>query len=162
MDYEKIISNLQEVLLNQSRMLIDCQSRIQELEAIVGLNQKIPKEIVYGYMDEVENRRVIHSDLYAKNTEDHILLVSNNTNKIILFTNQLNQLKNLKSIEFKFDQKHKSKPIIYLANKLEDNRETENSISSDEFRTFCFQRGITVSFYDKNRGFYPDWSTIFS
>lgn len=162
MDYEKIIANLQEVLLNQSRVLIDCQSRIKELESIIGVNQKIPDEVVYGYMDQVEDGRIIHSDLYVNNNVEQLHLFINKTNKILLFTNQLNQLKNLKSIEIQFDQRQHSKPSIYLANRFENEFEYENHVSFGAFRTFCFERGITVSFYEKNRGFYPDWSTIFS
>ena len=162
MDYEQIIANLQEVLLNQSRMLIDCQSRIRDLEAIIGVKQEIPDAVVYGYMDQVEDGRIIHSDLCENNKVEQITLQSNKKNKILLFTNQLNQLKNLKTIEIQFDQRTGYQKSIYLANRFENDFAQENRISSDVFRTFCFERGITVSFYEKNRGFYPDWSNIFS
>jgi hypothetical protein len=162
MDYEQIIANLQEVLLNQSRMLIDCQSRIRDLEAIIGVKQEIPDEVVYGYMDQVEDGRIIHSDLCENNKVEQITLHSNKKNKILLFTHQLNQLKKLKSIEIQFDQRTGYKNSIYLANQVEHDFAHENRISINDFRIFCFERGITVSFYERNRGFYPDWSTIFS
>jgi hypothetical protein len=160
MNYEQIIENLQQVLLNQSRMLVDCQSRIRDLEAIIGVKSDIPDEVVYGYLDTVENGRIIHSDLISVKTEDQIFITSNKDNKYIIFTAQLNKLKNLKNIEIQFDQGCKIKPTIHLADKLEKN--TGNRISIDEFRKFCFERDISVSFYDKNRGFYPDWTTIFT
>lgn len=164
MDYEQIIANLQQVLFNQSRMLIECQTRIQELELIVGINADIPDEVVYGYLDNVENGRVVHSDLVGNKNIDHICVRSNQSNKIILFTRQLNLLKNLKNIEIQFDRgySYRAKPTLYLAKNVAAEFQTENRTSAAEFRKFCFERGITVSFYDKNRGFYPDWEVVFA
>lgn len=164
MDYEQIIANLQQVLFNQSRMLIECQTRIQELELIVGINADIPDEVVYGYLDNVENGRVVHSDLVGNKNIDHICVRSNQSNKIILFTRQLNLLKNLKNIEIQFDRgySYRAKPTLYLAKNVAGEFQTENRTSAAEFRKFCFERGIAVSFYDKNRGFYPDWEVVFA
>lgn len=170
MEYEQIIANLQEALFNQSRMLVEFQSRIRNLEAIIGVNKDLNAidgvnavdEVVYGYIDEVENKRVIHGDNIAIKTTDKITITSNKEKKHILFISQIEKLQNLDSIEIQFDQGYKSKSTIHLANNLESGLSLENQISAEEFRTFCFERNIKVSFYDKNRGFYPDWSTIFS
>jgi uncharacterized protein YjaG (DUF416 family) len=176
MEYEQIIANLQEALFNQSRMLVEFQSRIRNLEAIIGVNKDLNDvdevngvngvnavdEVVYGYIDEVENKRIIHGDNIAIKTTDKITITSNKEKKHILFISQIGQLKNLESIEIQFDKGYKLKSTIHLANNLESGLSLENQISAEEFRTFCFERNIKVSFYDKNRGFYPDWSTIFS
>ena len=173
MEYEQIIANLQEALFNQSRMLVEFQSRIRNLEAIIGVNKDLNAvnevnavdavdEVIYGYIDEVENKRVIHGDNIAIKTTDKITITSNKEKKHILFISQIEKLKNLDSIEIQFDQGYKSKSTIHLANNLESGLSLENQISAEEFRTFCFKHNIKVSFYDKNRGFYPDWSTIFS
>ena len=173
MEYEQIIANLQEALFNQSRMLVEFQSRIRNLEAIIGVNKDLNAidgvnavnavdEVVYGYIDEVENKRIIHGDNIAIKTTDKITITSNKEKKHILFISQIGQLKNLESIEIQFDKGYKLKSTIHLANNLESGLSLENQISAEEFRTFCFERNIKVSFYDKNRGFYPDWSTIFS
>lgn len=164
MDYEQIIANLQQVLFNQSRMLIECQTRIRDLELIVGVNADIPDEVVYGYLDNVEDGRVVHSDLVGNKAIDHICVRSNQANKIILFTGQLNHLKNLKTIEIQFDRgySYRAKPTLYLAKNVAGEFQTENRASAAEFRKFCFERGIAVSFYDKNRGFYPDWDVVFA
>lgn len=179
MEYEQIIANLQEALFNQSRMLVEFQSRIRNLEAIIGVNKDLNDvdevngvngvngvnavdEVVYGYIDEVENKRIIHGDNIAIKTTDKITITSNKEKKHILFISQIGQLKNLESIEIQFDKGYKLKSTIHLANNLESGLSFENQISAEEFRTFCFERNIKVSFYDKNRGFYPDWSTIFS
>lgn len=176
MEYEQIIANLQEALFNQSRMLVEFQSRIRNLEAIIGVNKDLNDvdavngvsavnavdEVVYGYIDEVENKRIVHGDNIAIKTTDKITITSNKEKKHILFISQIEQLKNLDSIEIQFDKGYKLKSTIHLANNLESGLSLENQISAEEFRTFCFERNIKVSFYDKNRGFYPDWSTIFS
>ena len=178
MEYEQIIANLQEALFNQSRMLVEFQSRIRNLEAIIGVNEVdavdavnavtavnggfAVDEVVYGYIDEVENKRIVHGDNIAIKTTDKITITSNKEKKHILFISQIEQLKNLDSIEIQFDKGYKLKSTIHLANNLESGLSLENQISAEEFRTFCFERNIKVSFYDKNRGFYPDWSTIFS
>jgi hypothetical protein len=176
MEYEQIIANLQEALFNQSRMLVEFQLRIRNLEAIIGVNQSLNDiddvdavngvnavdEVVYGYIDEVENNRVVHGDNIAIKTTDKITITSNKEKKHILFISQIEQLKNLDSIEIQFDKGYKIKSSIHLANNLESGLSVENQISAEEFRKFCFGRNIKVSFYDKNRGFYPDWSTIFS
>lgn len=173
MEYEQIIANLQEALFNQSRMLVEFQSRIRNLEAIIGVNKDLNAvnevnavdavdEVIYGYIDEVENKRIIHGDNIAIKTTDKITITSNKEKKHILFISQIGQLKNLESIEIQFDKGYKLKSTIHLANNLESGLSLENQISAEEFRTFCFERNIKVSFYDKNRGFYPDWSTIFS
>ena len=184
MEYEQIIANLQEALFNQSRMLVEFQSRIRNLEAIIGVNKDLNAddndvvdavdavnggfavndvdEVVYGYIDEVENKRIVHGDNIAIKTTDKITITSNKEKKHILFISQIEQLKNLDSIEIQFDKGYKLKSTIHLANNLESGLSLENQISAEEFRTFCFERNIKVSFYDKNRGFYPDWSTIFS
>ena len=175
MEYEQIIANLQEALFNQSRMLVEFQSRIRNLEAIIGVDVVnavdavnavnggfAVDEVVYGYIDEVENKRIIHGDNIAIKTTEKITITSNKEKKHILFISQIGQLKNLGSIEIQFDQGYKSKSNIHLANILESGLSLDNQISAEEFRTFCFERNIKVSFYDKNRGFYPDWSTIFS
>ena len=169
MEYEQIIANLQEALFNQSRMLVEFQTRIRNLEAIIGVNAvnevdtvNADDEVVYGYIDEVENKRIVHGDNIAIKTTEKITITSNKEKKHILFISQIGQLKNLDSIEIQFDQGYKSKSNIHLANNLESGLSLDNQISAEEFRTFCFERNIKVSFYDKNRGFYPDWSTIFS
>jgi len=176
MEYEQIIANLQEALFNQSRMLVEFQSRIRNLEAIIGVNKDLNAvnevngvdavnavdEVVYGYIDEVENKRIVHGDNIAIKTTDKITITSNKEKKHILFISQIKQLKNLDSIEIQFDKGYKIKSSIHLANNLESGLSVENQISAEEFRKFCFERNINVSFYDKNRGFYPDWSTIFS
>ena len=185
MEYEQIIANLQEALFNQSRMLVEFQSRIRNLEAIIGVNKDLNAidavnggfavnavdavnggfavdEVVYGYIDEVENKRIVHCDNIAIKTTEKITITSNKEKKHILFISQIGQLKNLESIEIQFDKGYKLKSTIHLANNLESGLSLENQISAEEFRTFCFERNIKVSFYDKNRGFYPDWSTIFS
>jgi hypothetical protein len=181
MEYEQIIANLQEAIFNQSRMLIEFQSRIKHLEAIIGVNKDLNAddnavvntvdgvnggfavdEVVYGYIDEVENNRIVHGDNIANKTTDKIIITSNKEKKHILFISQIKQLKNLDSIEIQFDKGYKLKSSIHLANNLESGLSLENQISAEEFRTFCFERNIKVSFYVKNRGFYPDWSTIFS
>ena len=169
MEYEQIIANLQEALFNQSRMLVEFQTRIRTLETIIGVNgcfadnaDNAVDEVVYGYIDEVENNRVVHGDNIANKTTNHITIHSNKEKKHILFISQIELLKNLDSIEIQFDHGYKLKSNIHLANNLESGLSLENQISAEEFRTFCFERNIKVSFYDKNRGFYPDWSTIFS
>lgn len=168
MEYEQIIANLQEALFNQSRMLVEFQTRIKNLEAIIGVNKDLNADdnavddIVYGYIDEVENKRIIHGDNIAIKTTEKITITNNKEKKHILFISQIRQLKNLESIEIQFDRGYKLKSIIHLANNLESGLSLKNQISAEEFRTFCFERNIKVSFYDKNRGFYPDWSTIFS
>jgi len=164
MDYEQIIANLQQVLFNQSRALAECQARIRDLEEIVGVNAEIPDEVVYGYLDNMEDGRIIHSDLTSKKTTEYIYVRSNLDNEIILFTDQLNYLKDLKNIEFHFDRGYSQKTnySICLAKKITDDAQSHNRVSADEFRRFCFERGITLSFYDKNRGFYPQWNNIFS
>ena len=182
MEYKQIIANLQEALFNQSRMLVEFQSRIRNLEAIIGVNKDLNAvnevncvdevngvnggfavdEVVYGYIDEVENKRIVHGDNIAIKTTDKITITSNKEKKHILFISQIEKLKNLESIEIQFDKGYKLKSTIHLANNLESGLSLENQISAEEFRTFCFERNIKVSFYDKNRGFYPDWSTIFS
>ena len=170
MEYEQIIANLQEALFNQSRMLVEFQTRIRNLEAIIGVNKDLNAvnevncvdEVVYGYIDEVENKRIVHGDNITIKTTDKITITSNKEKKHILFISQIEKLKNLESIEIQFDKGYKLKSTIHLANNLESGLSLENQISAEEFRTFCFERNIKVSFYDKNRGFYPDWSTIFS
>ena len=172
MEYEQIIANLQEAIFNQSRMLVEFQTRIKNLEAIIGVNKDLNADdnavvnavddIVYGYIDEVENKRIIHGDNIAIKTTEKITITNNKEKKHILFISQIRQLKNLESIEIQFDRGYKLKSIIHLANNLESGLSLKNQISAEEFRTFCFERNIKVSFYDKNRGFYPDWSTIFS
>jgi hypothetical protein len=162
MDYEQIISNLKEVLFNQSRMLIECETRIKELEKIVGVYKEIPDEITYGYVDTVENDRIVHGDQIANKNISQIIIKSNNKNKITLFTSQLYSLKYLKSIEFQFDRGYSPNLEIHLADKIELDTQQDNVVSAAQFRKFCFERGISVSFYDKNRGFYPDWDTLFS
>ena len=164
MDYEQIIANLQQVLFNQSRVLAECQARIRDLEEIVGVKEEIPDEIVYGYLGEYEDGRVINSDLIEKKTTEYIYIRCNLDNEIILFTDQLNYLKALKNIEIHFDRgfSQKTKYSFCLAKKNTDDMQLHNRISIEEFRRFCFERGISITFYDKNRGFYPQWNTIFT
>lgn len=169
MDYEQIIANLQKVLFNQSRTLAECQARIRDLEEIVGVKEELPKEelpneVIYGYLDESEDGRIIHSDLVSNKSTEYIYVKCNLDNEITLFTDQLNYLKTLKNIEIHFDRGYsqKTKYSFCLAKKITDGIQSCNRVSADEFRKICFERGITVSFYDKNRGFYPQWSMIFT
>jgi hypothetical protein len=90
------------------------------------------------------------------------IINSNKKNKITLFTSHLYSLKHLKSIEFQFDCGYSPNLEIHLADKIELDTQQDNIVSAAQFRKFCFERGISVSFYDKNRGFYPDWDTLFS
>ena len=141
MEYEQIIANLQEALLNQSRMLVEFQSRIRNLEAIIGVNGCFADntvdggfavdEVVYGYIDEVENNRVVHGDNIANKTTNHITIHSNKEKKHILFISQIEQLKNLDSIEIQFDQGYKLKSNIHLANNLESGLSLDNQISAE-------------------------------
>jgi hypothetical protein len=160
MDYEQIIANLQQVMLNQSRMLLECQSRIKELERIIGINQPISEEVVFGYADTKEDGRIIHADLICNKNTETISLNSNMENNFIIFISQLDQLKNLKNIEIQFVNgfhNNKKKTTIILL----DDLQTEIKISAATFKEFCVENNIRVSFYDKNRGFSPNWENVF-
>jgi hypothetical protein len=161
MDYEQIIANLQQVMLNQSRMLLECQSRIKDLENIIGINQPVSDEIVFGYADTKEDGKIIHADLICNKNTETISLNSNMENKFIIFISQLDQLKNLKNIEIQFKNgfnNNNKKTIICL----KDDFETLKQISVSTFTEFCVKKNIRVSFYDKNRGFTPKWENVFT
>jgi hypothetical protein len=161
MDYEQIIANLQQVMLNQSKMLLECQVRIKDLENIIGINKPVSDEVVFGYVDTKEDDRIIHADLICNKNTETISLNINLNNKFIIYISQLSHLKSLKNLEIQFEKgfnNTKQKTTIILL----DDLQTEIKISAATFKDFCAKNNIYVSFYDKNKGFTPKWEKIFT